>query len=97
LGNHDLRKDGSLHPTIAGLAWAATPTHALEVRDEGRRVYLAHYAHRVWPGQSHGSFHFYGHSHGALPVCGRSRDVGVDCQDVGFTPRRFSELTLQME
>lgn len=97
LGNHDQRKDGSIHPTIAALDWAAPPTHALEVQDEGRRVYLSHYAHRVWPGQHHGSYHFFGHSHGAVPGCGRSRDVGGDCSDVGFTPRTFVELTKGMD
>lgn len=97
LGNHDVRKDGTVHPTIAALDWAAPPTHALEVGDEGRRVYLAHYAHRVWPGQHHGSYHFFGHSHSAVAGIGRSRDVGVDCEDVGFTPRRFAELSKGME
>jgi calcineurin-like phosphoesterase family protein len=97
LGNHDQRKDGSVHPTIAALSWSAPPVHAMEVKDEGRRVYLAHYAHRAWPGQHHGAWHFYGHSHGAMPGVGRSRDVGVDCEDVGFTPRTFVELTRGIE
>ncbi|MBL0375382.1 metallophosphoesterase [Rhizobium sp. KVB221] len=97
VGNHDVRRDGSLHPTIAGLAWAASPAQAMEIKDEGRRIYLAHYAHRVWPGQHHGGWHFYGHSHGKLPGFGRSRDVGVDLPDVDFTPRTFAELTAGME
>lgn len=97
LGNHDIRRDGSVHPTIAALTWAAPPVHAIEIKDEGQRVYLAHYAHRAWPGQHHGAWHFYGHSHGTLPGIGRSRDVGVDLMDVNFTPRTFRELTKDME
>lgn len=97
LGNHDLGNKGRVHPTIAGLGWAAAPTYALEVRDEGRRVYLAHYAHRIWPGKAHGGYHFFGHCHGNVPGIDRSRDVGVDMPDVDFTPRTFTELTAQME
>lgn len=94
IGNHDLRNDGSVHPDILSLPWAAAPTHLLETRDEGRRVILSHYAMRVWPASHHGSVLFYGHSHGRLPGFGLSRDVGVDMPDVSFQPRTFAELTL---
>ena len=43
------------------------------------RVYLSHYAHRVWRNSHRGSYHLYGHSHGALPGVGRSMDVGAPC------------------
>lgn len=93
LGNHDVDRKGDVHPTIAGLAWDARPEHAMETKDGGKRIYLHHYACRVWPAAHHGSFHFYGHSHGKLPTMGRSRDVGVDVADVMFQPRTFTELT----
>lgn len=93
IGNHDLRKDGTIHPTLAGLGWHQPPTPLLETSDCGQRVVLCHYALRTWPGQHRGAWHFYGHSHAALPDFGRSRDVGVDVADVDFTPRTFSELT----
>lgn len=93
LGNHDYKKPNVIHPSLARLEWMATPTTTLETTDEGERVFLSHYAHRVWPGSHKGSFHFFGHSHGALPPLGRSRDVGVDCRDVAFRPRTFMELT----
>jgi calcineurin-like phosphoesterase family protein len=96
LGNHDLDNKSHVHKTLAGLGWAAPPTHATEVHDGGSRVYLHHYACRVWPGHHRGSYHFYGHSHGALPGIGRSRDVGVDMPDVAFIPRTFAELTSNM-
>lgn len=94
LGNHDLRNDGSVDAEIARLPWDQPPTHLLETHDDGRRVILGHYAMRVWPASHHGSVHFFGHSHGRLAGIGLSRDVGVDCPDVDFTPRTFAELTL---
>lgn len=97
LGNHDVDKKGNLHRGLADLPWDARPTHACETTDEGKRVYLCHYASRVWPGAHYGAYHFYGHSHGKLPGIGRSRDVGVDMPDVAFIPRTFAELTAGME
>jgi len=96
LGNHDLRSDGSVHPSIANLGWDAPPVHLMETHDEGQRLVLGHYGMRVWPASHHGSWHFYGHSHGSLPSYGRSRDVGVDCADCAYTPRTFKELTANM-
>jgi calcineurin-like phosphoesterase family protein len=96
IGNHGVRSDGELHPTLAALDWAAAPTHYMEARDEGERVILAHYAQRVWNASHHGSFHFFGHSHGKLEAYGRSRDVGVDMPDCGFAPRTFKQLTAGM-
>jgi len=93
IGNHDVRKDGSLDPEIERLPWHIPPRDLLEVKDGGRRVILCHYALRTWPASHYGSVHFYGHSHGRLPGVGLSRDVGVDMPDVAFTPRTFAELT----
>ncbi|WP_429819093.1 hypothetical protein [Ensifer sp. B1-9] len=92
LGNHDLDKKGSLKAALAGLPWDVPPVHAIETKDGGQRLYMSHYAHRVWPAGHYGSFHFYGHSHGAIPNVGRSRDVGIDCPDMNFGPRRFEQL-----
>lgn len=97
IGNHDVTKKGDLHPTLAGLDWAARPEHALRTRDGGRDVYMSHYAARTWPSQHYGAVHYYGHSHGRLPSYGLSRDVGVDMPDVAYTPRTFDELTADME
>lgn len=93
IGNHDVRKDGSLDPEIERLPWYIPPRDLLEVKDGGRRVILCHYALRTWPASHYGSVHFYGHSHGRLPGVGLSRDVGADMPDVAFTPRTFAELT----
>ena len=95
-GNHDIRRDGDLHPTILGLEWAARPEALMFVKDEGEKIVLSHYAQRAWQGYRKGSWHFYGHAHGRLPAEGRSRDVGVDMPDVAFQPRTFGELTKEM-
>lgn len=95
-GNHDIRRDGELHPTVAGLDWAARPEALMFVKDEGQQVVLSHYAQRCWQGRPNGAWHFYGHAHGRLPSEGRSRDVGVDLPDVDFRPRTFRELTKGM-
>lgn len=52
------------------------------------RLYLSHYAHRVWRNSHHGSYHLHGHSHGALPRDGRSMDVGVMLHDYLPVPLR---------
>lgn len=95
-GNHDVRRDGDLHPTIAGLGWEVRPEAIMFVKDEGQHIVLSHYAQRCWQGRSKGAWHFYGHAHGRLPAEGRSRDVGVDLPDVDFTPRTFKQLTKGM-
>jgi len=93
LGNHDYRNQNQVHPVIAGLGWEQPPCQQMETNDEGQRVFLSHYACRTWPGIRKGAFHFYGHCHGKLPGLGRSRDVGVDCPDTGYSPRTFKQLT----
>jgi calcineurin-like phosphoesterase family protein len=97
IGNHDLDNRGRLHNRVRDLPWATPPVAAMETSDGGQRVYMCHYAARVWPASHHGSWHFYGHSHGRMPPLGRSRDVGVDLPDVAFAPRTLAELTAGME
>lgn len=99
VGNHDVDNRGDVKKGIAALKWDVPPTAAMETKDgpKGSRVWLSHYAHRSWPAQHYGAYHFYGHSHGALPHVGRSRDVGIDVLDMGFGPRTFQELTEGME
>ena len=98
LGNHDVDNCGAVKKGIAALPWDVPPTAAMETKDgpNGSRVWLSHYAHRAWPAQHYGSYHFFGHSHGALQHFGRSRDVGIDVLDMGFGPRTFEELTEEM-
>ncbi|MCH4539453.1 metallophosphoesterase family protein [Ochrobactrum sp. A-1] len=92
LGNHDVDRDGNALQHLKDLEWDQEPVHALTTTDGGERVFLSHYAHRVWPSSNRGSVHFYGHSHGKLDAAGMSRDVGCDLPDVAFTPRTFQHL-----
>ena len=78
------------------LLWASPPVHAatIHVQDAGmpraQAVYVAHCAHRVWPGMHRGTLHLYGHSHGSLPGTAASLDVGVDCWN--WAPVRIGEI-----
>jgi calcineurin-like phosphoesterase family protein len=88
-GNHDDK-----------LAWKAagwaTRNEALYLRVDGHRIYLSHYAHRVWRNSIHGSFHLYGHSHGCLEAVqwGRSMDVGVSCNN--YRPVSLEEVVAKL-
>lgn len=78
-GNHDTNR-------VLELPWAKPPQDSirLSVTDKnGRewRFFLAHYAHRAWPGLWRGSRHLYGHTHARLPDTRRSCDVGADAWD----------------
>ena len=75
-GNHDTNR-------VLDLPWCDPPVESLRlvVRDEHGaecRLFLAHYAHRAWPGLWRGTRHLYGHTHGRLADTTRSCDVGVD-------------------
>lgn len=54
----------------------------LQIKLEGQRFFLSHYAHRVWNHSHKGVIHLYGHSHDSLDrdgvFNGKSMDVGVD-------------------
>lgn len=97
IGNHDVDDKGNLKPSLAKLEWDQPPVFSLQTSDEGQRLFLAHYAHRAWPGQHKEGWHFYGHSHGRIPHIGRSRDVGIDCADIGLGPQTFRELTARYQ
>lgn len=89
LGNHDKR-------TSALAAGFASVSDYKEVTADGQLIVLCHYAFRVWRKSHHGSWHLYGHSHGALPDDPRSLsfDVGVDCWD--YTPVSIPQIRERM-
>lgn len=75
-GNHDSKR-------VLELPWAEPPVESarITIPDEAgapMRLYLAHYAHRAWPGLWRGTRHLFGHTHGTLPGSRMSCDVGVD-------------------
>jgi hypothetical protein len=71
---------------VLSLPWAETPVESARITAQDAsgaevRLFLAHYAHRSWPGLWRGVRHLYGHTHGALSDTRRSCDVGVDAWD----------------
>ena len=92
-GNHDTKR-------VLRLAWAETPVESARLLLEGPdgtpcRLFLAHYAHRAWPGLWRGTRHLYGHTHGTLPDTTRSCDVGVDAWD--DRPVRLAALAARQD
>jgi calcineurin-like phosphoesterase family protein len=74
LGNHDHK----FFHKRQGLGAYASINDTKIVAWKGKKFFLSHYAHRVWPSSHFGAIHLYGHSHGTLPGFGKSMDVGVD-------------------
>lgn len=101
MGNHDPHfADYSPKKELYEVFTKVAPIMRLKI--DGVRLYLHHYACRVWP-HSHRQFHrasglptpswhLYGHSHGGLPDDPHSLsfDVGVDCH--GFQPLNLNEV-----
>ncbi len=46
--------------------------------DKVHTFHLNHYAKRVWYNSNKGGIHLFGHSHGSMPMYGKSMDVGID-------------------
>lgn len=76
-GNHDKR----LRELETGKMLYGPIEHVRHISVDGQRIFLSHYAHRVWDGSHRGVWHLYGHSHGTLPddPASLSFDVGLDC------------------
>lgn len=89
-GNHDDRVAWQLRDLFD------SASEALYLRiDKDTKVYVSHYAHRVWRNSHHGSYHVHGHSHGALPRWGRSLDASVNVND--FRPRPMSWIIHELK
>lgn len=66
-------------------------SHYKEIKTPAGIFVLSHYGMRVWHGSHKGWYHLYGHSHGTLPMQGKSMDVGVDVALNEFgVPKPFS-------
>lgn len=89
-GNHDRQPEQCADCFV----WIKD-AHYLKVGEQ--KIYLHHYACRVWRSSHHGSWHLFGHSHGNLSEDphARSLDVGVDCWDL--TPVSFDRIARRME
>lgn len=92
-GNHDTNR-------VLDLPWdrPVVESERMTLRDAAgaeHRLYLAHYAHRAWPGVWRGVRHLYGHTHASLPGTSLSCDVGVDAWD--FTPASLDEVVARQD
>lgn len=93
LGNHDrsiLRLQRDMKPFV----WIK---NVYNLKINGQHIWLSHYCHREWPQRMYGTWHLFGHSHGALQVPERlpCMDVGVDCHN--FAPISYEEVRAEME
>jgi calcineurin-like phosphoesterase family protein len=86
LGNHDevANRIAGRFEWVRETSLVQTPT----------RVWLSHYAQRVWPESHRGSWHVYGHTHNVLPDYRYSTDVGVDAKN--YFPVSYDELGTHM-
>ncbi len=66
-----------------------------EIRSQGRFIVMSHYAMRVWNKSHYGSIMLDGHSHGTLPGCNQSLDVGVD--DWDYAPVSLDEILARLK
>jgi calcineurin-like phosphoesterase family protein len=92
LGNHDFKirnnkvRSGTISEVknfgnlISTRDCFTTVQDVLNVKLNGRRFFMSHYAHRIWDKSHHGTMHIFGHSHSSLEYIewGKSMDVGVD-------------------
>lgn len=85
-GNHDKE---SLK--LDGWVWVRS-YHELKV--EGEKWVLFHYAPRVWNRSHRGSIALFGHSHGTMPGNSQSLDVGTDCWD--YTPITAQQIRARL-
>jgi calcineurin-like phosphoesterase family protein len=65
----------------------------LQVQHGKTKLFLSHYAHRVWPASHKGVVHLYGHSHSSIEDFGLSMDCGVDVAYKMFGEYRPFALT----
>lgn len=89
LGNHD--KENRIHPKLFKKIHAHGS--AIQIKVNGQRIILNHYAMRTWNKSHHGTWHLYGHSHGTLPDLPHSlsMDVGVDTNN--FYPYSMDDIS----
>ncbi|MEY5098746.1 MAG: hypothetical protein RJA36_1465 [Pseudomonadota bacterium] len=86
-GNHDRN-------SVRKLPHWKSSTFAAEIRVDGQKLVLCHYAMEVWNNCHHGSLMLHGHSHGGLQDNSQRCDVGVDCWN--FQPVTLAEIMERM-
>jgi calcineurin-like phosphoesterase family protein len=81
-----------------------TAREAAYIRIDKVKIYIHHYACRVWRDSHHGSWHLFGHSHDYLPMWGKSMDVGLASAarilgggKENYRPLSFDEVRVVLE
>lgn len=87
-GNHDKYKN-------LRLGWGWIKDVYMFKAGNSMQIWLSHYPHRSWKNMFHGSWHLFGHTHGALPPYGKSFDVGVDAN--GYQLWHLDSIILTMQ
>lgn len=95
IGNHDTDNKGNLVKSVARLPWATAPVQRAEIKHDGRRIDLCHYAGMTWNAEHHGCLQAFGHSHGRLLGLPGSVDVGVDAQN--YAPVSVEDFVWQAD
>ena len=101
MGNHEEAFKDFYGMTLAAKFVTVTESYKVDLKPFGIEkvpyLFCAHFAHRVWPKSHNGSWHAYGHSHGALPddPKANSMDVGVDTND--YFPYSIEEFAAKIK
>jgi calcineurin-like phosphoesterase family protein len=86
-GNHDRN-------SVRRLTRWASSAYAREIKVDGVRITLCHYAMLVWNQCGRGALMLHGHSHGNLPGNSQSTDVGVDAWS--FRPTTLQQIQARL-
>lgn len=74
-GNHDKASYSRLFKSVADVT---------ELKIQGHKIWLSHYAHAYWPSSHRGSLHLYGHTH----------DQEESALDAAFSGRRSMDCSV---
>jgi len=92
-GNHDLK--GPAKKVMRTLPWGWYGD-LKEIIVDKQKIFMCHYAFKVWASSHRGSWNLHGHSHGNLfnDPYAHQMDVGVDSNN--YTPVSFDEIKAHM-
>lgn len=89
IGNHDKRalKEPELWESISPM---------LDIKVDGQRITLCHYAMRTWLKSHKGAWSLYGHSHHNLPDDPNALSIDVGVDGWGFAPVSMAQIRERM-
>jgi len=67
-----------------------------EISVKGQKIFLSHYAHKVWNGSHRGNWHLHGHSHLSLTDDPYSLSFDVGCMGNDMLPYSFEQVRRKM-